>query len=132
MKKKPSSTKSSRRGHLKPALVKVVTVGVGLLMVFSLVSFFWQSATPAAAPSANRVIIEGFAFKPNTLTVPAGTIVTWHNKDSTTHTVTERNNTFVSSHLTRDSSFSFTFTQKGTFEYYCSSHPNMTGKVIVR
>ncbi len=87
--------------------------------------------TPSTALPANKVAIEGFAFKPATLNIPAGTTVTWRNNDSATHTITARDNSFDSGSLSRDSSFSFTFKQKGTFEYYCKIHPSMMGKVIV-
>jgi len=77
------------------------------------------------------VVIENFAFSPATLTVSVGTTVTWTNNDSTAHTVTSRTQTFDSGRLSQGQSFSYTFNQKGDFEYYCTYHPNMTGKVSV-
>ncbi|MFC2021001.1 cupredoxin family copper-binding protein [Chloroflexota bacterium] len=75
--------------------------------------------------------IANFAYSPATITVPAGTTVTWYNRDSTPHTVTTREQMFDSGRMTQGETFSYTFTDKGTFEYYCIFHPYMTGKVIV-
>jgi plastocyanin len=77
------------------------------------------------------VEISGFAFVPSTLTVSVGTTVTWTNKDSVSHTVTSDDNLFDSGTLPTGATFDHTFDQKGTFEYHCSFHPYMTGKIIV-
>jgi plastocyanin len=90
---------------------------------------------PGANPGPDfkpaSVAIENFAFSPATLTVPIGTTVTWTNNDSAAHTVTSRTQAFDSGKLSQGQSYSFTFNQKGDFEYYCTFHPNMTGKVSV-
>jgi plastocyanin len=86
---------------------------------------------PPATPPQIEVAIEGFAYKPATLNIQVGTTVIWYNKDSVPHTVTARDKSFDSGSLSRDGSFSFTFKQKGTFEYYCTIHPYMEGKVVV-
>ncbi|OGN99050.1 MAG: hypothetical protein A2Y58_00450 [Chloroflexi bacterium RBG_13_51_52] len=84
-------------------------------------------------PGANiAVIIEGLAFSPSTITVDAGTTVTWTNQDTVNHTVTSRMGIFDSGIMSRGSSFSRTFTNFGDFEYYCTLHPNMVGHVIVK
>lgn len=93
-----------------------------------------EETSPGAPPSALpniEVAIEGFAFKPATLTVPVGSTVIWYNNDSVPHTVTARDNLFDSGNLPRDGTFNYTFDQKGTFEYYCTIHPRMTATVIV-
>jgi plastocyanin len=93
-----------------------------------------EETSPGALPSAPpniEVAIEGFAFKPATLTVPVGSTIIWYNNDSVPHTVTARDNLFDSGNLPRDGTFSYTFDQKGTFEYYCTLHPRMTATVIV-
>jgi plastocyanin len=91
---------------------------------------------PGAAPGPDfkpaAVVIENFAFSPATITVAIGTTVTWTNKDSATHTVTSRTAIFDSGKLSPGDSFSYTFNTKGDFEYYCTFHPNMTGKVSVQ
>jgi amicyanin len=77
------------------------------------------------------VVIENYLYSPETLTVKAGTTVTWTNKDSIGHTVTTKATLFDSGLLGKGQSYSYTFTQAGSYEYYCIPHPYMVGKVIV-
>ena len=86
---------------------------------------------PSATPSTIEVAIQGLAFNPAEITVPLGSTIIWHNKDSVTHTVTAQDKMFNSGSLSGDDTFSYTFEQKGTFEYYCMFHPHMKGKVVV-
>jgi predicted lipoprotein with Yx(FWY)xxD motif/plastocyanin len=86
--------------------------------------------TPAA-PVPYSINIQGFAFSPATATVPIGTVVTWTNKDSAAHTVTSNTGVFNGS-VSPGASFSFTFTQAGTFPYHCSIHPSMVATIIVK
>ena len=81
-----------------------------------------------------EVKIDNFSFGPVTLTVPVGTTVTWTNRDDIPHTVvsTDDPKTFKSKVLDTDEKFSFTFSKAGTYPYFCSIHPKMTGKVIVQ
>jgi plastocyanin len=83
------------------------------------------------ATGALAVQIKDFAFQPATLTVPVGTIVTWTNLDSTPHTATAGNGAFDSGNLDQNESFSFQFTEPGTYDYGCSYHPNMVGTIVV-
>src|SRR5256885_7210736 len=85
-------------------------------------------------PETAEVKIDNFTFGPAALTVPVGTTVTWINKDDIPHTVvsTDDPKTFKSRVLDTDEKFSFTFSKPGTFPYFCSIHPKMTGKVIVQ
>jgi len=86
-----------------------------------------------ASPStANQVMVENFSFQPGTLTVKAGTTVTWVNHDDEPHTVNENNKTFKSGALDTDGKFSYKFTSPGTYSYFCSLHPRMTGQIIVK
>src|SRR5689334_9974691 len=64
------------------------------------------------------------AYSPNPLTIPAGTTVTWTNKDSTTHTATSDTGAFNGT-VAPTAQFSVIFSNKGTFTYHCSLHPNM-------
>ena len=80
----------------------------------------------------NYVTIDNFKFAPETLIVPVGTKVTWVNKDDMAHTVASKDKQFKSHALDTDQTFTFTFTSPGTYDYYCSVHPKMTGKVIVK
>lgn len=84
------------------------------------------------AQEANTVTIDNFTFNPKELTVPVGTTVKWVNKDDIPHTVVDKNKSFRSKPTDTDGTFSFTFNNAGTFDYFCSLHPQMTGKVIVQ
>ena len=75
--------------------------------------------------------IDNFTFSPARLTVKAGTTVTWRNEDDIPHTVAASSRLFKSKALDTDDSFSFTFAAPGTYEYFCSLHPRMTGTVVV-
>ena len=85
-------------------------------------------------PSSVEVKIDNFSFEPRTLTIPVGTTVTWVNRDDIPHTVvsTDDPKVFKSKVLDTDEEFSFTFTKAGTYPYFCSVHPKMTGTVIVQ
>lgn len=78
---------------------------------------------------ANSITIQNFAFNPDTLTIKQGTQVTWTNQDSTTHKI--KSDTFNSGDLNKGDTFEFTFNTKGSFNYSCSIHPSMTGKIVV-
>ncbi len=95
-----------------------------------------MSATPVDVPptAPNAINIDNFAFSPKVLTVAAGTKVTWTNKDDEPHTVVNAGSppAFKSAALDGGDSFSFTFTQPGTYPYFCSIHPFMTGTVVVK
>ena len=82
-------------------------------------------------PGANDVFIQNMAFSPATLTVAAGSTVTWTNKDAMTHTVTSDSTLFNSGNIVVNGVYSYTFTTVGTYSYHCSIHPSMTAKVIV-
>jgi plastocyanin len=84
--------------------------------------------------ATTEVKIDNFSFGPVTLTAPVGTTVTWTNRDDIPHTVvsTDDPKTFKSKVLDTDEKFSFTFNKAGTYPYFCSIHPKMTGKVIVQ
>jgi amicyanin len=87
-------------------------------------------ATPGLAEDA-KIKIANFTFDPPTLTVKAGTTVTWINADDIPHLVSEKNGTFRSNALDTDETFTQTFPAAGTIEYFCAIHPHMTGKIIV-
>ncbi len=89
-------------------------------------------AKAALVLGANQVGIDNFSFTPPVLTVKPGTEVTWINKDDVPHVIVNTQLKFPSSRvLDTDQRYSHTFTQRGTYDYYCSIHPKMTGKVIV-
>ena len=93
-------------------------------------------STPSAVSGGgNTITIKNFAFSPQTLTVKTGTVVTWVNNDGATHTIASDAGSpaaFSSDPLSPGASYTFTFSQPGTYSYHCSIHPSMTGTVIVQ
>ena len=85
----------------------------------------------AATPAATTVSIENFTFEPATITVPAGSAVTWVNHDDIPHLVASTDKLFKSSGLDTDDQYTMTFAKAGTFPYFCGLHPHITGTVIV-
>lgn len=85
-----------------------------------------------AAQETNAVMIDNFTFTPPELTVAVGTTVKWLNRDDIPHTVVDKNKAFRSKALDTDDAYSFTFANAGTFDYFCSLHPHMVGKIIVK
>ena len=86
--------------------------------------------TLAGAESATATV-QNFTFTPERLIVKAGTTVTWRNEDDIPHTVTSESRLFKSKALDTDDTFSFTFTEPGSYAYFCSLHPRMTGTIVV-
>jgi plastocyanin len=86
-----------------------------------------QPSAPAPA-----IKIDNFVFGPQTLTVQVGTTVTWTNSDDIPHTAVSTDGVFKSKVMDTDEKFSYTFTKPGTYSYFCSVHPKMTGKVVVQ
>jgi len=76
------------------------------------------------------VSIKNFAFNPAVISITKGTKVTWVNEDSAPHTTTSEGS-FDSGTLSKGQSFSYIFAEAGTFNYKCSIHPSMKGKVVV-
>ena len=85
----------------------------------------------AAGTPTVEVQIDNFSFSPPTLTVKAGTQITWKNADDIPHTVVSDDHSFKSKVLDTDEQFTFTASKPGTYSYFCSIHPKMTGKVVV-
>jgi plastocyanin len=83
------------------------------------------------AEEANVVHVDNFTFTPGELTVAVGTTVKWTNRDDIPHTVVEKNRLFRSKALDTDDEYSYKFPEAGTFDYFCSLHPHMTGRVTV-
>jgi len=79
-----------------------------------------------------EIRIVNFDFEPAEVTVPLGTTVIWRNVSPTTHTVTAKDGAFDSGLLESGKHYEVTLTQPGTYEYWCTLHPEMVGRVIVR
>ena len=119
-----------RRSVSIAGLAAALVLGIGV----------WDTGQKGSVTSAQEkmstmeVRIDNFSFGPVALTVPVGTTITWTNRDDIPHTVvsTDDPKTFKSKVLDTDDKFSFTFSKAGTYPYFCSIHPKMTGKVIVQ
>jgi plastocyanin len=104
-----------------------VTIAVLLLLVGS------PSVTANDQPApSGAVTIDNFSFGPQTLTVPAGATVIWTNRDDIPHTAVSTDGVFKSKVMDTDEKFSYTFTKAGTYPYYCTIHPKMTGQIVVQ
>ena len=90
------------------------------------------TANDQASAANAEVKIDNFSFGPETLTVPVGTTVTWTNRDDIPHTVVSADGVFKSKVRDTDEKFSYTFAKTGTYSYYCTIHPKMTGQIVVQ
>jgi plastocyanin len=106
------------------ALIVAMLLGpaIGAMLAFGAV----------AAQDANAVTIDNFTFSPKELTVAVGTTVKFVNHDDIPHTVVEKKLSFRSKALDTDDAYSYTFATAGSFDYFCSLHPHMVGKIIVK
>jgi len=113
-------------------------MGAAVALAFSLALTGGALGRPSApaqqeTTATSEVTIDNFMFAPRELTIVAGTQVTWINKDDEAHTVVSvGSKMFKSKALDTGDKFSFTFHDPGTYEYLCSIHAQMTGKIIVK
>ena len=106
--------------------------GAGGLRVVRVADVALEDRGRAGAADATHVAVDNFSFAPATATVPVGTTVTWTNRDDIPHNVVSPEQKFKSPVLDTNQTFSYTFEVAGTYKYYCSIHPRMTGQVVVR
>jgi plastocyanin len=107
----------------------VAILGLTLILAVALRP---SSATgQTAAPQAIEIKVDNFTFSPAVVTVPENSTVTWTNKDDVPHVIASTDGVFRSKGLDTDDHYSFQFTKPGTYTYYCSIHPKMTGKIVV-
>lgn len=81
---------------------------------------------------SNEINIQNFNFSPTTLNVQVGEKVTWKQNDQAIHKIVSTEELFTSNDLNSGDEFNFTFTKAGEYDYYCSIHPSMYGKIIVK
>jgi plastocyanin len=86
--------------------------------------------SPAAADMAIK--IDNFVFTPDTTEIAVGTTVTWTNDDDIPHAVGANDLSWRSHAMDTGESFSYTFTKPGIYEYFCTLHPHMKGKIVVK
>lgn len=104
---------------------------IALSLIITLGAYKFLTPHPVNA-AAVEIKIDNFTFAPATLTVRPGTQITWTNRDDIPHTVVEDDRTFKSTVLDTDEKFTFTPSKPGTYKYYCSIHPKMVAKLVVR
>jgi plastocyanin len=116
----------------------ITTIARNLCIAAALAILAAAAVLPAAAARAaetqaaeTEVKIDNFTFAPQSITVKAGTTVTWSNDDDIPHTVASKTKLFKSKALDTGDKFSFTFTTPGAYEYFCSLHPHMTATIVV-
>jgi Icc protein len=83
------------------------------------------------ATGMHDVVIDNFSFAPSVVTVPVGATISWVNHDDVPHVVLSTEKKFKSPVLDTDEKFSHSFDAPGTYEYFCSLHPRMTGRIVV-
>jgi plastocyanin len=112
-----------------------VVIGSRLLIAalsLAILGGMGSSIAAAAETDATKVVIKDFMFMPMSLTVKAGSIVTWVNMDDEPHTVVSNTQLFRSGALDTKETFSFKFTEPGTYHFTCSIHPRMIGAIVVQ
>lgn len=109
-----------------------ILTAVALGTLLALAATLPAALTSDGAVPEARIGIEHFAFRPEALTVRAGTRVTWTNRDAEIHTVTSAAGAFASPALERGEAFSYTFVTPGTYDYFCALHPKMTSTITVK
>ena len=117
--------------------VWIASLAVPVMIVVALLSAgsgaVKANAQQQQAPAKNAEIkIDNFSFAPGTFTVAVGTTVTWINHDDIPHTAVSTDGVFKSKVMDTDEKFSYTFTKAGSYPYFCSIHPKMTGTIVVQ
>jgi plastocyanin len=105
---------------------------IGALFVSALLTAPALQNTGAADAPANTIVMKNFDFSPMSMTIKAGSSVTWKNLDGEPHTVTSVDGLFRSGALDENDSYTFKFDKPGTYKYLCSIHPRMRAAIIVK
>ena len=127
-----ANSKSSSEAGCKAQSVLCALRLTVLFAVLASAPCLAEEANNAGGGPVATVTMDHNTFIPGEITVVPGTTVTWVNKEGMPHTVVDTNKGFRSKTLAKDASFSFTFATAGDYDYLCSIHPNMKGKVIVK
>jgi len=112
---------------------KAVLLTVLVVLNFCLAAWADDATNVAGASGKNNtIVIKDFAFNPQTITVKSGEKVTWINRDEEPHTVVSVEKQFKKSQaLDTDDKFTITAGAPGTYTYFCSVHPKMTGTIVI-
>ena len=116
------------RATRRLSLSAILVIGLCLLWVALALA---AGAMPARGGSGHAVEVVDFAFAPAELTITAGETVTFTNLDAVAHTATAIDGSWDTGLLDQNQSASITFTAAGTYDYLCTPHPSMTGRIIV-
>jgi plastocyanin len=108
---------------------RLLLMAVGMVMLGGM-EVYIPSAAETSDPT--RIVVKDFMFMPNSLTVKAGSTVTWANMDDEPHTVVSNTGLFRSAAMDTNESFSFKYDQPGTYHFTCSIHPRMVGTIVVQ
>jgi plastocyanin len=108
------------------------TVKANLALTCIVIANLVLAAIPSSADTVNQIAIKDFMFSPMTLSVSAGTSVTWRNLDGEPHLVVSLDGAFRSQALDQGDSFSFKFDKPGIYKYICTIHPQMKGTITVK
>ena len=111
---------------------RAFAIVAALVTVAAIVGTTAQASQGNKPPQQVAVGIDNFQFGAPSIEVAAGATVTWTNRDDVPHTVASTTKVFKSAPLDTGEAFSYTFKEAGTFEYYCTLHPRMVGKVVVK
>jgi plastocyanin len=111
----------------RPSLTVILVIGLSLLWA----ALAFAAGTMPARAGGTLVEIVDFAFEPAELTIEAGATVTWTNLDVVEHTATATDGSWDTGLLEQGESGSITFTTPGTYDYLCTPHPSMTGRIVV-
>jgi plastocyanin len=112
------------------AMALLCTIGCLNMSAFALAGD--MKDTDSTSGKQNTIEIKDFGFNPQTITVKSGDKITWTNRDEEPHTVVSVEKQFKkSSALDTDQTFTITAGAPGTYTYFCSVHPKMTGTIVV-
>jgi plastocyanin len=115
------------------SLRELLVPSMQVLLLGAMAAVVTYVTSAAAAPEGSTIVMaKDFMFAPTSLTVVAGSTVTWTNKDDEPHTVVSEGGLFRSAALDTNESFSFRFDKPGTYRYMCTIHPRMAGTIVVR
>jgi plastocyanin len=129
----------TRSGRTIPLLGTLLLLSSLMLAGCSAASASPTATTPSGPQAQVRMTssttnVSGFQFSPDAVTIKVGTTVVWTNSTIAPHTTTSDSGSAVtwdSGLINPGKTFSFTFTQTGTFHYHCSVHPTMVGTITV-
>jgi plastocyanin len=132
---------ATRRASVLTPLIRHVNTATLAFVMFVAVALLSSThgknaeTREPAPPKATKteIVIDNFSFSPKAITVPIGVPVTWTNDDNMLDAMTSADHQFQRSLVLKaGQSFSNTFATAGTYSYFCSIHPRMTGKIIVK